>query len=69
MGLTYDGLVANQQMFRLHTPKNCQGIVHKAYFLQFPSFFFLSDPPTFSKLLEMFCQQKQPFVGKMFIYM
>ena len=55
MGLTCDGLSANRQLFRLHGPKNSKEIVHKAsnpYSLQFPSFYFLSDPPHLLKTIR-----------------
>ena len=56
LGLTCDGLAANRQMFRLHVPKGCSEIVHKAsnpFAIHFPTLLFFSDPPIFLKQYEI----------------
>ena len=55
MGLTCDGLAANQQLFSLHAPKNTREIVHKTsnpYSILFQTFYFLSDPPHLLKTVR-----------------
>ena len=62
LGLTCDGLAANQQMFRLHAPKGCSETVHKAsnpFAIHFPSLLFFLIPHLLKMVRNCFASKNR----------